>query len=346
MAISKFYMGSPYYRQESLQSFMGAPVTASTIYDQCVLLVGDALPGFACLKQIAANAVRFNMDDTGHRILEETPVEKPNRNGKGTRTRTGIYASGLIATLETGQQIVLFKTNIGHAGEWIDEILAERLPGLPRPVVMSDALTSNVPQFVACETSLCNSHSRRRFTDVLTNYPEEVNHFVKIYAAVWHNDTTTETEKMTAKERLTYHAEHSLPVMLNLKAWCEAQLEEQKTEENSGLGKAIRYFLKHFDGLSAFCRIEGACLDNNLMERVIKLIVRGRKNAMFYKTLAGAHVGDVITSLIATCELNGINCFDYLTALQQNRRLTEKEPERWLPWNYQETLAENQAITA
>ncbi len=60
------------------------------------------------------------------------------------------------------------------------------------------------------------------------------------------------------------------------------------------------------------------------MERVLKLIVRGRKNAQFYKTLAGAHVGDVITTLIATCELNGINCFDYLTVLQQYRRMVEE----------------------
>ena len=344
MAVSKFYMGSPYYRQESLQSFMGMPVTASTIYDQCALLVGDGAPVFACLKQLAANAVRFNIDDTGHRILTETSVERPNRNGKGTRTRTGVYASGLIATLEYEQQIVLFKTNIGHSGEWIDEILTERMAELPRPIVMSDALSSNVPRSTDSETTLCNSHSRRRFTDVLTNFPEEVNHFVKSYATIWHNDTTAANAKMTAKARLNWHAEHSLPVMLDLKAWCESQFKERKTEENSGLGKAIQYFLNHFAGLSAFCRIEGAQLDNNLVERVIKLIVRGRKNAMFYKTLAGAHVGDVITSLIATCELNGINCFDYLTALQQNRRMTEKEPERWLPWNYRETLEKSQAL--
>jgi len=82
-------------------------------------------------------------------------------------------------------------------------------------------------------------------------------------------------------------------------------------------------------------------LDNNLAEMVIKRIVLGRKNAHFYKTLAGAHVGDVITSLIVTCELNGVNCFDYLVTLQQNRRRIEQEPERWLPWNYQVALEGN-----
>ena len=50
-------------------------------------------------------------------------------------------------------------------------------------------------------------------------------------------------------------------------------------------------------------------------------------------------VGDVITSLLATCELNGINGFDYLLALQQHRQAMERAPERWLPWNYLDALA-------
>lgn len=346
MAISKFYMGNPYYRQESLQDFMNVPVTASTIYDQCVLLVSGVTPVFEYLKQYAASAYRFNIDDTGNRILTEKSTEKPARNGQGMRKRTGIYSSCLIATQSDGKQLVLFKTNIGHSGEWIDEILAGRQKGLPAPLVMSDALSSNTPQSTVSETTLCNAHSRRKFVDVINNFPEEVEYFIGLYATVWQNDTHTENEDMSHKERLDYHKEHSLPVMIALQDWCEEQLKKRQTEENNGLGRAINYFLKHFDGLSAFCRIEGATLDNNLTERVIKLIVRGRKNALFYKTLAGAHVGDVITSLIATCELNGINCFDYLSKLQQNRRKLEENPKQWLPWNYQETLEENQHIVA
>lgn len=338
MGISKFYMGNPYYRQEGLQWLMGKPVTASTIYDQCALLVDDVTPVFEALKEFAANVGHFNIDDTGNKILKEKAVDKPNRNGKGTRKRTGVYSSCLIATDENARKTVLFKTNIGHSGEWIDEIFANRAEGLPLPIVMSDALSSNTPQSTSSITSLCNSHSRRKFFDVRKNYPEEVEYVLESYGAIWHNETITETEKMSVKARLDYHTKNSLPVMLELKAWCEKKSQEKATEENNGLGRAIRYFLKHFDGLSAFCFIENAKLDNNLAEMVIKLIVRGRKNSHFYQTLAGANIGDVITSLIATCELNGVNCFDYLVALQQHRRLLELEPERWLPWNYLESL--------
>ena len=56
MAIGKFYMGNPYYRQESLQSLLGTPVTASTIYDQCALLVAQIFPVWEMLQQQAADA--------------------------------------------------------------------------------------------------------------------------------------------------------------------------------------------------------------------------------------------------------------------------------------------------
>jgi transposase len=350
MAIGKFYMGNPYYRQESLQSLLGTPVTASTIYDQCALLVAQIFPVWEMLKQQAADACHFNIDDTGNRILSETVVEKPNRNGKGMRQRTGVYTSCLVATLPAapGQslQVVLFNTDIGHSGEWIDEILVGRDSELPAPTVMSDALTSNRPQQQPCQISLCNAHSRRKFVDVMSNFPEEVTYVVECYAVIWSNESAACENSLSPQQRLAYHREHSLPVMESLQAWCEATLQAQTVEENSGLGKAIQYFLKHYDGLTAFCRIDGAQLDNNLAEMLIKIIARCRKNSLFYKTQAGADVGDVITSLIATCELNGINCFEYLVALQQHRHAMERAPDRWLPWNYQEALAELEILAA
>lgn len=342
MAINKFYMGSPYYRQESLQALLGRPVTASTIYDQCASLAEHVSPAWTMLKQVSADAEHFHIDDTGNRILSETTVEKPNRHGKGTRQRSGIYSSCLIATGYAdaqGQQwqTVLFNTSIGHAGEWIDEILAERDRALPIPLVMSDALSSNQPQ-APYHSSLCNAHGRRQFTDVHSHFPDDVAEVLKCYEVIWINDAATREQNLTPPQRLAYHRQHSLPVMQGLRDRCETALEDPRVEANSGLGKALRYFLKHYEGLTAFCRLEGAKLDNNLAEQLIKIIARCRKNSLFYKTQAGADVGDVITSLIATCELNGINGFDYLLALQQHRRAVEQAPERWLPWNYQATL--------
>jgi transposase len=64
-----------------------------------------------------------------------------------------------------------------------------------------------------------------------------------------------------------------------------------------------------------------------------------RKNALFYKTPNGAHVGDLFMSLIHTCELEGVNPFQYLTLLQRHADALGPNPTAWLPWTYQNALA-------
>ena len=133
--------------------------------------------------------------------------------------------------------------------------------------------------------------------------------------------------------------EHSGPLMKGLHEWMEAQLAEHKTEPNSGLGKAISYLLNHWTKLTLFLRQAGAPIDNNIVERALKKAILNRKNALFYKTLNGAGVGDLFMSLIHTCELNGANPFDYLTELLRHAAELKQHPSEWMPWNYRDTLA-------
>ena len=42
------------------------------------------------------------------------------------------------------------------------------------------------------------------------------------------------------------------------------QFEQRQVEPNSGLGKALRYLIGHWDELTLFLRKAGAPLDNNL----------------------------------------------------------------------------------
>src|ERR1700687_6112735 len=108
---------------------------------------------------------------------------------------------------------------------------------------------------------------------------------------------------LTPEERLRFHQEHSKPILETLPRWLEAQLAKHQTEPNSGSGQAIRYLLRHWQPLTLFLRQAGAPLDNNLVERSLKRAVLHRKNALFYRTLNGAEVGDLFMSLIHTCQL-------------------------------------------
>jgi len=99
------------------------------------------------------------------------------------------------------------------------------------------------------------------------------------------------------------------------------------------------YLLRHWKGLTLFLREARAPLDNNLVERSLKRAVLHRKNALFYRTLNGAQVGDLFMSLIHTAELCCTNSFEYLTELQRHAEELAANPAAWMPWNYGEKLA-------
>ena len=132
-------------------------------------------------------------------------------------------------------------------------------------------------------------------------------------------------------------------IMEKLRAWCTRQFDQRLVEPNSALGEAISYMLNHWEKLTLFLREPGAPLDNNICEQVLKRVILHRKNALFYKTLNGARVGDLFMSLIHTCQLNNVNPFDYLTELQRHAENLATEPENWMPWNYRETLEGREA---
>ena len=126
--------------------------------------------------------------------------------------------------------------------------------------------------------------------------------------------------------------------MEELHGWLGGQFAQRRVEPNSGLGGAIAYVLKHWERLTLFLRVAGAPLDNNVCERALKKAILHRKNALFYKTCHGAHVGDVFMSLIHTCELCGASPFDYLTALDRHADRAGANPRDWMPWSYRKTL--------
>ena len=334
MALNKYFGGTPFHRQESLQHLLGVSISASTVFDQCEYVANAGQPVFKALKALAADAMHYHIDDTTNRIVDQKPILKKRRsNGKET-LRSGVYSSGLIASLNTGQDIILYQTDVGHAGEFLDDILRQRSPGRAPPTVMSDALSHNLVTTASTQTTLCNAHGRRQFVDVINPFPDEVAWVIEQYGQIWHHENTIEALGLNAAERTAYHRAHSLPVMASLRQWGEEKLASGAVEENSGLGKAIGYFNRHYNRLTGFCGIEGARLDNNVMEQHLKLIVRNRKNANYFKTAAGAAIGDVITSIIATCASAGVNVLEYLIAIQSNQKAVTANPSQWLPWNY------------
>ena len=330
IALLKYGTGVPFKRLERLQGQLGMPLPATTqweLMEAAAKLIRPVLEEL--IRQAAQGSVMHN-DDTSMRILRLTrePGDK----------RTGTFTSGIVSIVGAWT-IALFFTGWKHAGENIAEVLKQRARELPAPIQMCDALSRNTPKGVETLLANCLAHGRRQVVEVVDNFPEECRYVLETLGGVYHYDALAREQELSSEDRLRFHQEHSGPLMKELHEWMEAQLAEHKTEPNSGLGKAISYLLNHWPKLTLFLKQPGAPIDNNLVERALKKAILNRKNALFYKTLNGAGVGDLFMSLIHTCELNGANPSDYLTELQRHAEELKKKPSEWMPWNYRDTLA-------
>jgi len=329
----KYGAGTPFYRLEQLESQLGIPLPAATQWEIVEEAAQVIKPARDELIRQAAQSMVVHNDDTSMRVLmlKRDPKDE----------RTGVFTSGIVSVGE-GHKIALYFTGSRHAGENLAEVLKKRSAELPSPIQMCDALSRNVPKLptgVEILLANCLAHGRRQFVDVAENFPSECRYVLEMLGQVYLHDAEARERGLTPDERLRLHQERSRPVMDSLHSWLETQLDERKTEPNSGLGQAISYLLRHWNPLTLFLRKAGAPLDNNIVERSLKRAVLHRKNALFYRTLNGAQVGDLFMSLIHTCQLCGANSFDYLVELQRHAKELAACPTEWMPWNYRETLA-------
>ncbi len=344
IGLLKYGSGVPFYRLEGLEASLGIPLPASTQWEIVEEIAAVIRPAFDELIRQAAQGEVFYNDDTSMKILalaRASPQRAEEEASSSSKERTGLFTSGIVSTTRQGQRIVMFFTGRKHAGENLARVLVERAKGLAPPIQMCDALSRNVPKLPEKLEILlgnCNAHARRRFVQVTPNFPQECQFVLESLRHVYRYDAEAEERGLTSEERLRFHQEHSQPVMDALYTWFETQFAEKRVEPNSGLGEAITYCLKRWDRLTLFLREPGAPLDSNVVERALKKCILHRKNSLFYKTENGAEVGDLYMSLIHTCELNGVNPFEYLIELQKHAEELAKHPADWMPWNNRETL--------
>ena len=138
-----------------------------------------------------------------------------------------------------------------------------------------------------------------------------------------------------AEDRRAVRQERSKPLVEGLHAWLTALLG--RVSGRSALAEAIRYALRHWQGLALFLEDGRLELDTNTIERAIRPITLGRKNALFAGSDGGARHWAMVASLIATAKLNGVEPLAWLTDVLERMvsgRTKAHELERLLPWSW------------
>lgn len=341
IAMLKYGSGFPFYRLDNFQKALGVPVAASTQWEIVVSVFRVAVHLYEELVRQAAQGELMHTDDTGVKILsviKENKLmdrQKPQADEDDAvwEKRKATYTSGIMSKIGD-RVIVLYFSGKKYAGENLDDVLRKRAAHLGPPLQMSDALAQNYPKELATIIINCLSHGRRKFVELIENYPVQCRFVIETLAEVYKYDEIARQERMTPHQRLCFHQQHSKPEMDKLEKWFEEQFAQKKIEPNSNLGSAIKYMQNHWERLTGFLRLEGAPLDNNCLERALKVAILNRKNAYFYRTKNGANVGDVFMSIIETCRQAKVNPIEFLTMIQENSIDVLKNPAKWIPWVY------------
>ena len=344
LAVSRYYLGLPLYRLEGYQAMLRVPVPDATQWDQIELVADCGYRVFEVLERLAAQGELIHQDDTSVRILalmDENVTIRAQAEARGLSRpteRTGMFTTALV--VKVGERtICLYYSGRAHAGENLKALLEQRQAGLDKPLVMSDALSRNEADEDGLIRCHCLAHGRRQFSDLADVFPTECQVVLEALKQVFDHDDEARDQQLNPAQRLAYHQSSSQPIMDELKRWLQKQVDDRLVEPNSSLGKAMAYMQTHWERLTRFLAIEGAPLDNNLVERALKLFIRQRKNSLFYATEHSAYIASVLTSLIATCLHAGVNALEYLVALQEHRTEVFAAPEAWFPWTYQASLA-------
>jgi hypothetical protein len=148
LAVGRYYLGLPFYRIEGYQAMLGVPMPDATQWDQ-IERVGDCgYVVFEHLERLAAQGELIYQDDTPVRILsfmdanQQIQAQAEAMGLSRASERTGMYTTALVVKVNE-RTICLYYSGRSHAGENLQSLLTKRQAGQDKPLVMSDALSSN-----------------------------------------------------------------------------------------------------------------------------------------------------------------------------------------------------------
>ncbi len=123
-------------------------------------------------------------------------------------------------------------------------------------------------------------------------------------------DVEDEAKEVSAAERLRLRQEKSVPLLESLRQWLLAQRDQVLPK--SPIAASINYALNQWQALNVYLTDGDLHIDNNVSERMLKLIGIGRDNWLFLGSDQGGQTAAVLYSFTATCKHLGVDAFAYL----------------------------------
>ena len=323
--VSKYADHLPLYRQAQIYSRQGIDLDRSTLADWIGRAAFELRPVHEALLADLKRSTKLFMDET------RAPVLDPGRR----KTKTGYFWALARDDRPWGGSDppgVAFTYAPGRSGDYAEKILSDFAGTLQVDGYAGyNRLLKRTDQSV--ELAFCWAHARRKLHEIAEAGTAPIaEEGLKLINTLYRIER--EIRGWSPDERAAARHERTKPALDTFEVWLTQN--RSRVSSKSPLGEALKYITKYWDGLTRFTddgRIE---IDNNTVERTIRPIALGRKNALFAGHDAGAENWAIIASLIETCKLNSINPHDYLTGVFTAiaRGHQQKHIDDLLPWNY------------
>lgn len=177
----------------------------------------------------------------------------------------------------------------------------------------------------------CWSHARRYFFKALTSDPERARVALALIGELFRIERRLAGSPR--KKRLEIRRQKSTPVVDKFFAWCDEQVEH--VLDDTPIARAIGYARNQRDALQRFLDDGQLPIHNNVSELSLRREVVGRKNWLFVGSDAAGEVNVTFVSLLASCQLHGIEPWAYLRDLLclipswPDDRMLELAPAYW-----------------
>jgi hypothetical protein len=193
----------------------------------------------------------------------------------------------------------------------------------------------------------CWAHVRRYFYKALESEPNRARHAIALISKLFQIEKLIASSPPEAR-RATRNTD-SAAVLATFEAWCDVEVASVLDE--TPLSKALKYARNHRVALRTFLDDPRVPIHNNWSERELRREAVGRKNWLFVGSDEGGAVNATFVSLIASCQLHGIEPFAYLRDLfcllpgWKLQDVLELSPMKWAATvarpDVQKALAEN-----
>ena len=292
VAVAKYADHLPLERQVRMMTRAGLAIDSQTLWDQLSALARHLEPTYDALAQRALAAPVINVDETRWPRLGGT--------APATGTVWGIHAPGVTfyrilpgKSAEEGRQLLGGYRGVAVVdGYAVYEVLARAGPDLT--------------------LAHCWAHAKRKYDEVAEHWPtacaEIRARIAELYAVERLVPRPFPGDAAAQADRRRLRQEQSRPILDRIWRWAT----EQVGLPRSDFGKAVRYMLERWTGLTRFVADPRIPLDNNAIERGLRGPVVGRKNHYGSKSLRGTQVAALFYTLCETAKLVGVDPHAYL----------------------------------